>query len=176
MKTHLSLLLAVCLPIAAPAADQLNPELQRGLFEEEANQNFNAAIKAYQSVLTTHDSERKLAATALFRLGECYRKLGKTNDAISQYQRLVIEFPDQATLANLSRQNLIGLGAPKADDSRQGSSSERARFLEQALSGLQLETTQATSALKPLQAASPAQRRTIAATLVPDTVLSRLLT
>src|SRR5215472_14285218 len=55
--------------------------LQKGLFEEEANHDFNAAIRAYQAVVKQFDQDRKLAATAVFRLGECYRKQGNTNEA-----------------------------------------------------------------------------------------------
>ena len=111
MKTKLPLLLAILLPLAAHAATDLSTALQKGLFEEEANQNLPAAIQAYQSLLAASDDQRKLAATALFRLGECYRKLGQTNDAVAQYQRLIRDFTDQTTLATLSRQNLVGLGA-----------------------------------------------------------------
>lgn len=110
MKTKLALLLAVLLRLVATAADDLTTALQKGLYEEEANQDLPAAIKAYESLLTTSDEQRKLAATALFRLGECYRKLGRTNDAVAQYQRVVRDFTDQTTLATLSRQNLRGLG------------------------------------------------------------------
>ena len=67
------------------AADTLTQSLQHGLFEEEANQNLDAAIKDYQSVISQGEEQRKVIATALFRLGECYRKLGKTNDANAQY-------------------------------------------------------------------------------------------
>lgn len=110
MKTKLTLLLVVLLPLAARAAEDLTTALQKGLFEEEANQNLPAAIKAYESLLAASDEQRKLAATALFRLGECYRKLGKTNDAVAQYQRLLRDYADQGTLVTLSRQNLTGLG------------------------------------------------------------------
>ena len=110
MKTKLLLLFAILLPLATRAADDLTSALQKGLFEEEANQNLPAAIKAYESLLAVSDDQRKLAATALFRLGECYRKLGKTNDAVAQYQRLLRDYADQTTLATLSRQNLAGLG------------------------------------------------------------------
>ena len=84
--------------------------LQNGLFEEEANRNLGAAISNYQSLATQFDRDRQIAATAIFRLGECYRKLGQTNDAVVQYQRIVREFSDQTTLITLSRQNLTGLG------------------------------------------------------------------
>jgi ankyrin repeat protein len=107
-------LLAGALMIVAPevrSADALTEALQKGLFEEEANQNLDAAIKAYQDVLGRADEQRRVAATALFRLAECYRKQGKTNEASAEYRRLVRDYADQSTLVNLSRQNLTGLGA-----------------------------------------------------------------
>jgi ankyrin repeat protein/tetratricopeptide (TPR) repeat protein len=110
MKTSIAILVVGLLSSGLRAADAPNSALQKGLFEEEANQNLNAAIAAYQSVLAAHEDERKLAATALFRLGECYRKLGRTNDAVAQYQRLIRDYSDVGTLATLSRQNLTGLG------------------------------------------------------------------
>src|SRR2546425_734592 len=103
--------LIVGLAQLSPAADTLSETLQKGLFEEEANHNLEAAIKAYQAVLQQTDEQRRLAATAVFRLGECYRKLGKTNEASAQYERVLRQFGDQTTLADLSRQNLVGLGA-----------------------------------------------------------------
>lgn len=176
MKTHLTLLLAVCLPLALPAADQLNPELQRGLFEEEANQNFTAAIKAYQGVLTAHDSERKLAATALFRLGECYRKLGQTNDAVTQFQRLVAEFPEQATLANLSRQNLVGLGVkPTGGNAQDPDGKDQVIPQQRAIAAQFAEAAQLDSLVKQLQKLSSTELRTTLATVAPDAVLDGLL-
>ena len=119
LRASLILLTLLFLAVApAPllcAAEDSSARLQRGLFEEEANQNLDAAITAYQSVLTAHDEQRKLAATALFRLGECYRKLRRTNDAIAQYRRLLSEFADQSTLAPLCEQNLAGLGVPRTN-------------------------------------------------------------
>src|SRR5688572_11664943 len=95
----------------AVAADPISEALQKGLFEEEANHNLAAAIKAYQSVIDQTAEQRKLTATAVFRLGECYRKLNKTNEAVGQYQRLLREFSDQSSLVSLSQQNLSALGS-----------------------------------------------------------------
>ncbi|MDQ6630172.1 MAG: ankyrin repeat domain-containing protein, partial [Verrucomicrobiota bacterium] len=92
--------------LASAATNDLSSALQRGLFEEEANHNLDAAIKSYQSIATQFDKDRKLAATAIFRLGEVYRKQGKTNEASAQYERILKEFSDQQTLADLSRSNL----------------------------------------------------------------------
>jgi ankyrin repeat protein len=90
----------------AAATNDLASALQKGLFEEEANRNFPAAIEAYQGVINRFDEDRKLAATAIFRVGEIYRKQGKTNEANAQYERVVREFSDQSTLATLSQSYL----------------------------------------------------------------------
>jgi ankyrin repeat protein len=85
------------------ATNDVGSLLQKGLFEEEANHNLDAAIQAYQSAILQTDKDHQFAATAIFRLGECYRKQGKTNEASAQYQRILREFPDQAELVKLSR-------------------------------------------------------------------------
>jgi TolA-binding protein len=103
------ILLAGAMILRAQTND-LSAALQKGLFEEEANRNLDAAISNYQALATQFDRDRQVAATAIFRLGECYRKLGRTNNAVVQYERIVREFPDQKTLATLSQQNLTGLG------------------------------------------------------------------
>src|SRR2546421_8630689 len=77
------------------ATNDLSSLLQKGLFEEEANHNFGAAIQAYQAVVDHFDENRKLAATATFRLAECYRKQNKTNEAVEQYQRVLGDFAEQ---------------------------------------------------------------------------------
>ena len=99
------------------AADTLNDTLQKGLLEEEANHNLEAAIQAYQSVTAQSDEQRKVAATAIFRLGECYRKLGKTPEAATYYERILRDFADQEPLVKLSRENLSAMGVSvKASD------------------------------------------------------------
>jgi len=109
MKTFritLAILLgSVCL---AQAGTNVTALLQRGLFEEEANHNIEAAIAAYQSAIAEHDKDRKLAATAVFRLGECLRKQGKPQEAAAYYQRVLREFSDQETLAKYAAQALGG--------------------------------------------------------------------
>ncbi len=137
--THLLIFFGILLlfPQATLAATNgPSSDLQKGLFEEEANHNFSAAIQAYQSVITQLDEDRKLAATAIFRLGEVYRKQGKTNEALAQYQRVVRDFSDQSTLVTLSRQELAGLGsaamAPLASLSN-AARQEQKRLLEEEI-------------------------------------------
>jgi ankyrin repeat protein len=99
---------------AFAATDDLSTTLSKGMFEEEANHNPGAAIQVYESLIDRFDADRKLAATAVFRLGECYRKQGSTNEATAQYQRILSEFADQAPLVALSRQNLAASGMAQA--------------------------------------------------------------
>ncbi len=101
------LLAATCLHAQT---NDLTALLQQGLFEEQASRNLDAAIADYSSLAAQFDKNRQLAATAIFRLGECYRAQGRTNEAATQYQRIVHEFSDQQTLATLSRQDLAGMG------------------------------------------------------------------
>src|SRR5580765_1622397 len=105
MKIKELLLTIALLSLGAPlfaATNDPTALLQKALFEEEANHNIPAAIQAYQSLVNNLDENRKLAATAIFRLGECYRKQGKTNEAAAQYERITRDFSDQTTLATLS--------------------------------------------------------------------------
>src|ERR1022692_4894685 len=139
-KVAVCLLLAALCLLAAPsraATNDLTSALQRGLFEEEANQNLGAAIQAYQTVANQFDKDRKLAATAIFRLGECYRKQGNTNDAATQYERILREFSDQPTLVTLSRQSLAGMGsapsAPAAPTMSDTARQEQKRLLEEEI-------------------------------------------
>src|SRR5258708_20880296 len=112
MKTKFYvLILFLAAAFARGQTNNLTSLLQQGLLEEQANHNLDAAIADYQSLATQFDKDRQLAATAVFRLGECYRAQGKTNEATAQYQRIISEFPDQKTLEMLSRQNLTGMGA-----------------------------------------------------------------
>ena len=88
------------------AADTLADALQRGLLAEEGRQDYDAAVRAYQEALKQFDEDRKLAATAVFRLGECYRKQGKTAEANAQFERVTREFADQTSLVELSHKYL----------------------------------------------------------------------
>src|SRR3989442_12192650 len=100
-------------PLARAVTNDLGTALQRGLFEEEANHNLDAAIQAYQSVINQYDKDRKLAATAIFRLAESYRKQGKTNEAAAQYERVLRDFAAQSELATPLRAYLASAGQTK---------------------------------------------------------------
>jgi ankyrin repeat protein/tetratricopeptide (TPR) repeat protein len=129
MKARITVLMASAILLgvgtrpACAATNEVSALLQKGLFEEEANQNLEAAIQAYQGVIAQTEKNRQYAATAIFRLGECYRKEGKTSEANVQYQLILSEFPDQTELAKLSRGYLgnsaVAAGAGSSDAARQ---------------------------------------------------------
>jgi ankyrin repeat protein len=138
----LAILLGVGMGTAGAATNEVSALLQQGLFEEEANQNLDAAIQAYQAVIAQTDKNRQFAATAIFRLGECYRKQGKTNEAAAQYQRILRDFADQTQLAKLSQQNLEGMGmtsggASNSPGSGNGDASTEASVLAGQISAIE---------------------------------------
>jgi tetratricopeptide (TPR) repeat protein len=106
MITKLALTILLAIPSVAAAQGKLADQLRKAIVEEEANQKLDTAIEAYTKILAQYDEDRKVAATALFHLAECSRKLGQKEKAIAAYQRVLREFTDQAALANASRNNL----------------------------------------------------------------------
>jgi tetratricopeptide (TPR) repeat protein len=98
------------------AQDRMADTLRKAVVEEESQHNLAAAVQDYQAVVAQFDEGRKTAATALFRLAECYRQQGKKDQAIAAYQRVVQEFADQSKLAEQSRTVLASSYkiAPKA--------------------------------------------------------------
>lgn len=116
MKTALTVAMLVCSTTLAWAQERLADQLRKGIVQEEANQNLEKAIAAYHAIVAQYDQDRQAAATALFRLAECYRKTGKREQAVAAYQRVVREFADQAALVEPSRQQLAttyGLSEPR---------------------------------------------------------------
>jgi tetratricopeptide (TPR) repeat protein len=142
MKTKLCVLIfLLAAALARAQTNSLTALLQQGLFEEQANRNLDAAIADYSSLATQFDKDRQLASTAVFRLGECYRMQGKTNEATTQYQRILRDFSDQTTLVTLSQQNLTGMDFTQADGSKttrdSAEASAEARSLAAQISGIE---------------------------------------
>jgi ankyrin repeat protein len=117
MKTNILAAILLFLATAAPAFadDPIEKKLQQALFAEEGTRDLDKAIEAYNAVIADYDTQRKFAATAMFRLAECHRKLDEKAPAIAAYQRLLREFPEEQTLTRLAAENLATLGANTAD-------------------------------------------------------------
>ena len=115
MKTIILAAILFSFSCATHAEDSIDKKLQRALFAEEGTRDLDKAIEAYQAVIADYDTQRKFAATAIFRLAECHRKKEQKEPAIATYRRLLKEFPEEETLARLAKENLAALGAPLGD-------------------------------------------------------------
>jgi ankyrin repeat protein len=152
------------------ATNDVSALLQKGLFEEEANRNLDAAIQAYQSVITESDKNHKFAATAIFRLGECYRKQGKTKEAAAQYERILREFADQTELAKLSEAQ-VGHASPGQPPEKPGADVGLAKQIE----AVQAELHSLEQQYNLLANLKPAQLRIAAQQAHPNPVLNSLM-
>lgn len=94
--------LVIC-AAAGLAQEHMADTLRSGIVAEDSKQDTRAAIQQYNAVLKQYAEARETAATALFRMAECYRKQGDRGHAIAGYQRVVKEFADQSRLAAQSR-------------------------------------------------------------------------
>ena len=103
-------LLALALPLSAADPSPVEELLRQGLYQEEANRDFDKAAENYRAVIAQHDRQRSLAATATYRLGEIARKKGDQAAAAEAFLTVVTRFPEQEDLARLSRENLTALG------------------------------------------------------------------
>ncbi len=98
MKTAFVFTILLMTATATMAQDRMAESLRKGVVEEEARHNLDAAIQNYKTALSQFDDARQTAATALFRIAECDRRLGRSSDAIAAYKRVVQEFADQHKL------------------------------------------------------------------------------
>ncbi|MEW6305166.1 MAG: ankyrin repeat domain-containing protein [Verrucomicrobiota bacterium] len=130
MKRIVYALLCLLSAAAANAADTLEASFKQGLFEEEGNRNFKAAIAAYQAALAQFDKDRQIAATTVFRLAECHRKLGQTNEAAAHYQRILREFSDQTQLVELSRKQVPAIGNAQPATNLEGAAETEEQEIE----------------------------------------------
>ena len=76
-------------------------------------------------MLKEYAGARETAATALFRVAECYRKQGDRQRAIAAYQRVMQEFGEQSKLVARSQNALTKYQAPADESGRPGKPSDK---------------------------------------------------
>ena len=89
--------------VAEPSIEQ---RYQDGLHKEEIVGNLEAAIESYRKVVEKQSQDRQFAAQAQLRIGFCYEKLGKTQEAQTAFQQVADGFPDQAEVVDTARRHL----------------------------------------------------------------------
>lgn len=92
-----ALLVALSIGSAFSAQDP-SVLLEKGIYTEETLGNLGDAIGIYQQVLNANNAGHATSAMALYRLGMCYQKLGRTTDAQAAFARLVKLYSDQQNL------------------------------------------------------------------------------
>src|SRR5687767_9575696 len=112
-----ALILIVCALLTGPlrAEDEIEKAFRDALYAEEVKGDAETALKAYQEVVAKFEMQRDMAATALFRQGECLRKLGRKDEAAAIYKKVLAQYGDKERAVRLSRENLAALGMPAAD-------------------------------------------------------------
>ena len=89
--------------VAEPSIEQL---YQDGQHKEEIVGDLEAAIESYRKVVEKQLKDRKIAAQAQLRIGLCYEKLGKTQEAQTAFRQVADRFPDYAEVVDTARRYL----------------------------------------------------------------------
>jgi Tetratricopeptide repeat/Protein of unknown function (DUF3108) len=82
--------------------------LEQGIYSEETKGDVDAALKLYQQVVTEAKTGQAVAAQAQYRLGVCFYKKKNYAEAISAFEKLVRDYPDQKDLLRLANKYLVG--------------------------------------------------------------------
>jgi hypothetical protein len=72
--------------------------LEKAIYTEETLGNLNEAIGIYQQIAAAAETNRATAALALYRLGMCYQKGGRMEDAQAAFTKLSKSYPEQKEL------------------------------------------------------------------------------
>jgi hypothetical protein len=113
-RIGLALLFALCASSVFPAQDP-SVLLEKAIYTEETLGNLGDAIGIYQQVLSKAEATRVTLATAQFRLGICYQKIGHTADAQAAFSKLSKLYPEQQSLiSKIPGSSSKGLGAHRA--------------------------------------------------------------
>jgi hypothetical protein len=81
-------------------------DVGRANLAAELNQDPQASASRYAAIVANFDAQRQAAATAVYGLGEAYRKMGRNAEARVQYARILREFVDFPELARQSQRQL----------------------------------------------------------------------
>jgi Tol biopolymer transport system component len=108
--------------VGAIVAAQSGPDLfQQALVKERTDGNPTEAIALYEKIVHQPGADRKLAAKALYQIGQAYEKLGQT-EARKAYERIARDFADQKDVAADAGRRLAFLNGGVTNSGRPTSS------------------------------------------------------
>ncbi|MCP4375079.1 MAG: DUF4019 domain-containing protein, partial [bacterium] len=90
--------------------------LEKGIFAEETKGDVDAAIKIYKQISDNAQANRKYIAQAMYRLGVCYMKQKKNDDAIVAFRAVVKHYADQKLPVKRASEHLARLVPPAIGD------------------------------------------------------------
>ncbi len=104
-------LLALAVAVAPTAQQKPEVALKAAIDKEVVDGDLKAAIGMYRTLAAGAD--RAVAAPALVRMGQCYEKLGASEQAEARkaYERVVASFGDQSAPAAQAKARLAAMGA-----------------------------------------------------------------
>jgi hypothetical protein len=90
-------------PVSAQSPNEL---LEKGIYAEEMLGDVEGAIDIYRQLLSVREPNRRTAAHALLRLGLCYVRTGRHNEATAAFDQLTRSYSEQKDLvAKIPRTN-----------------------------------------------------------------------
>ncbi|MBN1346251.1 MAG: tetratricopeptide repeat protein [Phycisphaerae bacterium] len=114
-------ILAALLSISVPGlvqpfatlAEEMSPEslLKEGLHQEQNLRQPEGACVTYRRVVAFQDAPAEVRAEALLRLGLCLERMGRTEEARQQLERVAREFADQRRIVDHARRRLAAISA-----------------------------------------------------------------
>ena len=91
---------AICLAAVSAFAQQTPRQLyERARMLDDSNQNLTEAIRLYSQVVNLTQDQRALAASAEYRIGVLYERLGRKADAQRAFKIVVNQYSDQPDVA-----------------------------------------------------------------------------
>lgn len=92
-------------------AQSLSLRLQQAQFTEEAEGDLDSAMQLYRAIIDEANSNRRVAAQALYRLGLCHLKRDQNEEAEQAFHQAILEAPDQTEIVEASRAQLKAMNA-----------------------------------------------------------------
>jgi tetratricopeptide (TPR) repeat protein len=114
---QLAVLIIVILAPAVAVAQNAGNALTEGIYTESVLGDLDKAIELYKQAAQVSDNP-SVVARATYRLGNCYRKLGKLNLARGAYRRIVDRYAAQEAVVRLAKLALLSTG-PSEEDLKQ---------------------------------------------------------
>jgi Tol biopolymer transport system component len=103
----MAILLTVLTGIVVRA--QSGNELYSQAIVKEKSGSYEEAFKLYETILQKYASDKKLAAKALFQMGQDFENIGNAVEARKVYTRITSDFTDQKELAADAGKRLVEL-------------------------------------------------------------------